>query len=61
MQGENIRNFILSFFVNILFKDRVHCFSMQVVMNKCFLLFPENKFSVDPSCFRENCNFNSEK
>jgi len=23
------------------FKSRVHCFSMQVLMNKCFLLNPE--------------------
>jgi len=22
------------------FKDRVHCFSMQVVMNKCFFINP---------------------
>jgi len=25
------------------FKGRVHCFSMQVVMNKCFLLNPEKR------------------
>jgi len=31
-------------------KDRVHCFSMQVLM-KCFLLNPEKKFfGADPSC-----------
>jgi len=27
------------------YKGRVHCFSMQVVMNKCFLLSPENKLA----------------
>jgi len=31
-------------------KGLVHCFSMQVVMNKCFLLNPEKKFGADPSC-----------
>jgi len=37
-------------------KDRLHCFSMQVVM-KCFLLNPEKKFGTDPSCrFREKRN-----
>jgi len=35
------------------FKGRVQCFSMQVVMDKCFLLNPENKFVADPSYFRE--------
>jgi len=36
------------------FKGRVHCFSMQVVINKCFLLNPEKKFCEFPSCcFRE--------
>jgi len=44
------------------FKDQVHCFSMQVVMNKCFLLYPEKKFSADPSCrFRKKRTFNSAK
>jgi len=44
------------------FKDRVHCFSMQVVMNKCFLLNPVNKFGANPSCrFRDKRTFNSEK
>jgi len=45
------------------FKSRVHCFSMQVVMNKCFLN-PEKKFVADPTCrFREKRKrtFNSEK
>jgi len=45
-------------------EGRVHCFSLQLVMNKCFLLNPEKK-SADPSCrFREKCKkrtFNSEK
>jgi len=27
------------------FKSRVHCFSMQVVMNKCFLLNPEKSLA----------------
>jgi len=26
------------------FKGRVHCFSMQVVTNKCFLLSPEKNW-----------------
>jgi len=45
-------------------KGRLHCFSMQVAMNKCFLLNPEKKISADPSCrFREkrkNAHFTSE-
>jgi len=49
----------------MLLKDRVHCFSMQVVVNKSFLLSPEKKFDVDPSCrFREKRKkrtYNSEK
>jgi len=49
----------------LLFKGRVHCFSIQVVMNKCFLLNSEKKFSADPpSRFQEkrkNTHFNSEK
>jgi len=33
----------------------VYCFSMQVVMNKCFLLNPKKNFGADPSChFWEN-------
>jgi len=43
----------------------IQCFSMQVVMNKCFLQNPEKIFGADPSCcFQENTNnehFNSEK
>jgi len=31
-------------------KGRMHCFSMQVVMNKCFLLNREKKIGSDPSC-----------
>jgi len=27
------------------FEDRVHCFSMQIVMNKCFLLNPEKNLT----------------
>jgi len=35
-------------------KGRVQCFSMQVVINKCFLLNPEKKFGTYPSCrYRE--------
>jgi len=48
----------------IFLKGRVHCFTMQVVISKCFLLNPE-KFGADPSCcFREKSkisHFNSEK
>jgi len=44
------------------FKGRVHCFSMQVVVNEYFLLNLEKKFSVGPFCrFREKRTFNSEK
>jgi len=43
-------------------KVRVHCFSMQVVMNECFLLNSQTKFGVDSSCrFREKRIFNSKK
>jgi len=46
-------SFILSVFPDNI-KDRVHCFSMQVVMNKCFLLNPEKKLGANPSCrFRD--------
>jgi len=34
-------------------KGQVHCFSMQVVINKCFLLNPEKKFGADPCCVFE--------
>jgi len=35
-------------------KGRGHCFSMQVVMNKCFLLNTEKKIGADSVChFRE--------
>jgi len=41
-------------FQQIFLKGRVHCFSLQVVMNKRFLLNPEKKFRADPSSrFRE--------
>jgi len=44
-----------------MFKGRVHCFSMQVVVNKCFLN-PEKNFGVNPSYhFRDKRTFNSEK
>jgi len=47
------------------FKGREHCFSMQVVINKCVLLNPELNFGSNPSChFQEKCKkrtFNSEK
>jgi len=53
----------VSFFYSL--KDRVHCFSMQVVKNKCFFQNTEKKIRADPSChFREkrkNAHFNSEK
>jgi len=40
--------------VILVLKGRLQCFSMQVVMNKCFLLNPEKKVGADPSCrFRE--------
>jgi len=48
--------------IPVLIKDRMHYFSMQVVMNKCFLLIPEKKFGANPSCrFRDKRTFNSEK
>jgi len=41
-------------------KGRVHCFSMQVVMSKCFIN-PE-KIGADQSCrFREKRTFNFKK
>jgi len=45
------------------FKGRVQCFSMQVLMNKCFLQTPEKQFGTDPSFrFREKrTHFNYEK
>jgi len=47
------------------FKGRVHCFSMQVVMNKCILLNSKKKFGADLSCRfwekRKKCTFKSEK
>jgi len=46
-------------------KGRVHCFSMQVGVDKCFLLNPEKNFGVDPFCRfwekRKKRTFNSEK
>jgi len=45
-------------------KCRVQCFSMQVVMNKCFLLNPEkNLVQIRLVVFEntKNAHFNSEK
>jgi len=43
-------------------KGRLQCFSMQVVMSKCFLLNPENKFGTDRLVvFKKNAHSNSEK
>jgi len=43
-------------------KAECTAFSIQVVMNKCFLLNPEKKIGADPSYrFREKRTFNSEK
>jgi len=40
--------------VESIIKGRVHCFSTQIVVSKCFLLNHEKNFGVDPSCrFRE--------
>jgi len=40
--------------VRVSLKGRVHCFSMQVVINKSFVLNPEKKFGANSSCrFRE--------
>jgi len=47
---------------DVILKDRVHFFSKQVVMNKCFLLNPEKKIGSYPSCrFLHKRAFNSEK
>jgi len=47
------------------FKGRAQCFSMQVVMNKCFLLNPEkNLAQIHLVVFEKNAkkaHFNSEK
>jgi len=51
-------------FATILLKGRVHCFSMQVVINKCFLLNPEKKLAqIRLIVFEKNAktHFNSEK
>jgi len=43
-------------------QDLVHCFSMQIVMNKRFLLNPEKKCGANPSFrFRDKRTINSEK
>jgi len=53
------------FLENIFFKGLVQCFSMQVVMNKCFLLNPEKKLAqICLVVFEKNAkiaHFNSEK
>jgi len=56
----------LTFIVNVAgacrfeLKGGAHCFSMQVIINKCFLLNLEKKIVTDPSCrFREKRTFNS--
>jgi len=33
----------MSGYSHISVKERVHCFSMQIVINKCFFLNPERK------------------
>jgi len=43
-------------------QDRVQCFSMQVVMNKCFLQNPEKSLvQIRLVVFEKNAHFNSEK
>jgi len=34
----------------MLINGRVHGISMQVIMNKCFVLNPEKQFGADPFC-----------
>jgi len=47
---------------NASLKGRVHCFSMQVVMKKCFLLNPGKTFDANSSYhFREKRTLNSKK
>jgi len=44
------------------FKGRVHCFSMHIVMNKCFLLNPEkNLAQILLVVFEKNAHYNFEK
>jgi len=46
------------------FKGQVQCFSMQVVINKCFLLNPENLSQIRLVVFEKYAkvhNFNSKK
>jgi len=35
-------------------KGRMHCFSMQVIMNKCFLLNPEKNAHIRLVTFKKN-------
>jgi len=52
-------------FFELSLKGRVHCFSMQVGMNKCFLLNPESKLAqIRLAIFEKNAkkvHFNFEK
>jgi len=50
LELDNIFPVISFFTLKLNFKARVHCFSMQVVMNKCFLLILEKKFGANPFC-----------
>jgi len=51
-----MRTFILDWF-----KDGAQCFSMQVVINKCFLLNPKkNLAQIRLVVFVKNAHFNSE-
>jgi len=49
-----VRTVSIEISFSLLLKGRVQCFSMQVVMNKYFLLNPDKNFGADPFCrFRE--------
>jgi len=46
----------------VIIKGRVQCFSMQVVMNKCFLLNPEKILTQTRLVvFKKNAHFNFEE
>jgi len=49
----NIMHFNFDVLYNWL-KGWVHCFSMQVVINKCFLLNPEKKAQIRLVIFEKN-------
>jgi len=55
-----LRNWI-SMKSSLKFKGRLHCFSMQTVMYKCFLLNPGKKFSADSAYRFWEKRINSEK